>query len=49
MGFLSCIYHVINWRNWTKKAFQLSRFSRDSAGFWYAVLVSRIESICPGF
>ena len=31
------------------QTFQLSRFCRDSPGFWYAVPVSQIESICPGF
>ena len=31
------------------QTFQLSRFCRDSPGFWYAVPVSRIESVCPGF
>ena len=29
--------------------FQLSRIWQDSPGFRYAVLVSQIESICPGF
>ena len=31
------------------QTFKLSRFCQNSVGSWYAVTVSRIESICPGF
>ena len=31
------------------QTFQLSQFCQDSPSFWYAVPVSQIESICPGF
>ena len=31
------------------QTFQLSRFCQNSLGSWYAVTVSRIESVCLGF